>query len=47
VGGILLAYRAWKRLAAGAWQLAGAAVAWQRTSVLFDAAERQDLPGVA
>ncbi len=45
VGGTLLAYRAWKRLAAGAWQLAGAAVAWQRTSVLFHAAERQELPG--
>ncbi len=30
VGGTLLAYRAWRRLAAGAWQLAGAAVAWQR-----------------
>ncbi len=45
VGGILLAYRAWKRLAAGAWQLAGAAVAWQRTSVLFSAAARQELPG--
>jgi ATP-binding cassette subfamily B protein len=44
VGGILLAYRAWKRLAAGTWQLAGAAVAWQRTSVLFNAA-RPDLPG--
>jgi ATP-binding cassette subfamily B protein len=45
VGGILLAYRAWKRLAAGAWQLAGAATAWQRTSVLFNAASRPDLPG--
>ena len=45
VGGILLAYRAWKRLAAGAWQLAGAAVAWERTSVLFNAAARQELPG--
>jgi ATP-binding cassette subfamily B protein len=45
VGGTLLAYRAWRRLAAGAWQLAGAAVAWQRTSVLFRAAERQELPG--
>jgi ABC-type multidrug transport system fused ATPase/permease subunit len=45
VGGILLAYRAWKRLAAGAWQLAGAAVAWQRTSVLFNAAARPDWPG--
>jgi ATP-binding cassette, subfamily B, bacterial len=45
VGGILLAYRAWKRLAAGAWQLAGAATAWQRTSVLFNAAARPDVPG--
>jgi ATP-binding cassette subfamily B protein len=45
VGGTLLAYRAWRRLTAGAWQLAGAAVAWQRTSVLFGAATRQELPG--
>src|ERR1700733_9236028 len=45
VGGTLLAYRAWRRLAAGAWQLAGAAVAWQRTSVLFQAATRTELPG--
>jgi ATP-binding cassette, subfamily B, bacterial len=45
VGGTLLAYRAWRRLAAGAWQLAGAAVAWQRTAVLFHAATRRELPG--
>jgi len=45
VGGTLLAYRAWRRLTAGAWQLAGAAVAWQRTSVLFRSAARQELPG--
>jgi ATP-binding cassette, subfamily B, bacterial len=45
VGGTLLAYRAWRRLASGAWQLAGAAVAWQRTSVLFHAATRNELPG--
>jgi ATP-binding cassette subfamily B protein len=38
VGGMLLAYRAFKRLAAGAWQLAGAAVAWQRVAVLYRAA---------
>jgi ATP-binding cassette subfamily B protein len=38
VGGMLLAYRAFKRLAAGAWQLAGAAVAWQRVAVLFNSA---------
>jgi ATP-binding cassette subfamily B protein len=45
VGGTLLAYRAWRRLAAGAWQLAGAAVAWQRTSILFQAATRREPPG--
>ncbi len=45
LGGTLLAYRAWRRLAAGAWQLAGAAVAWQRTSILFRAATRTELPG--
>ena len=38
VGGMLLAYRAFKRLSAGAWQLAGAAVAWQRVAVLFRSA---------
>ena len=42
VGGMLLAYRALKRLSAGAWQLAGAAVAWQRVSVLFQSATRAD-----
>ncbi|HEX5230425.1 MAG TPA: ABC transporter ATP-binding protein [Bryobacteraceae bacterium] len=45
VGGTLLAYRAWRRLTSGAWQLAGAAVAWQRTSVLFRSAARHELPG--
>ena len=44
-GGMLLAYRAWRRLAAGAWQLAGAAVAWQRVSVLYDAATRPEAIG--
>jgi len=38
VGGILLAYRAMRRRTSGAWQLAGAWVAWQRASVLFQAA---------
>jgi len=38
VGGMLLAYRAFKRLAAGAWQIAGAAVAWQRVAILFNSA---------
>src|SRR5580704_5099465 len=39
VGGMILAYRAFKRLSAGAWQLAGAAVAWQRVAVLFNSAK--------
>ena len=38
VGGMLLAYRAFKRLAAGAWQVAGATVAWQRVATLFHSA---------
>jgi ATP-binding cassette subfamily B protein len=46
VGGMLLAYRALKRLAAGAWQLAGAAVAWQRVAVLYHAATRPEVGGV-
>jgi ATP-binding cassette subfamily B protein len=45
VGGMLLAYRALKRLAAGAWQLAGAAVAWERVSILFRSAARAELHG--
>ncbi len=45
VGGTLLAYRAFKRLAAGAWQLAGAAVAWQRVAVLFQSAARPEVLG--
>jgi len=45
VGGMLLAYRALRRLTAGAWQLAGAAVAWQRVSALYDAATRPEVLG--
>jgi len=45
VGGMLLAYRALKRLSAGAWQLAGAAVAWERVSILYRAATRPELLG--
>jgi ATP-binding cassette subfamily B protein len=41
VGGMLLAYRALKRLSAGAWQLAGAAVAWQRVAILFNSARQE------
>ncbi len=45
VGGMLLAYRALKRCASGAWQVAGAAVAWERVSVLFHAAARREVAG--
>jgi ATP-binding cassette subfamily B protein len=40
VGGVLLAYRALKRLTSGLWQLGGAFIAWQRTALLFHAAAR-------
>ena len=45
VGGTLLAYRAWRRLTAapGSWR--GRRRRWERTAVLFHAAERQELPG--
>jgi ATP-binding cassette subfamily B protein len=45
VGGILLAYRAWRRFGTGAWQLVGAVIAWQHTSILYHAAARADVPG--
>jgi ATP-binding cassette subfamily B protein len=45
VGGMLLAYRALKRLTAGAWQVAGAAVAWERVSTLYHSATRPEILG--
>jgi len=45
VGGMLLAYRALKRLSAGAWQVARAAVAWERVAMLYHAATRPEIPG--
>ncbi|MFB3079357.1 MAG: hypothetical protein ACE1Y4_15280, partial [Lysobacterales bacterium] len=42
IGGILLAYRAFKRLAAGLWHIAGAAIGWQQVSQLFYAAGRPE-----
>jgi ATP-binding cassette, subfamily B, bacterial len=45
VGGVLLAYRALRRRTSGAWQLAGAWVAWQRASVLFEAAKKPETIG--
>jgi ATP-binding cassette, subfamily B, bacterial len=41
IGGVLLAYRAFTRLSVGLNALAGAVVAWQRASKLFDAAARE------
>jgi len=46
VGGVLLAYRALKRLTGGLWQLGGAAIAWKRTSLLFHAAARPEVRGL-
>ncbi len=47
VGGILLAYRAFRRLTGGLWQLTGATIAWQRTKLLFDAAARGEARSLA
>lgn len=45
LGGILLAYRALKRLAAGLASLADAVISWQQVAPLFHAAARPDLHG--
>ena len=45
LGGILLAYRAFKRLSSGLISLADAAIAWQQVSPLFKAAARTQLHG--
>jgi ATP-binding cassette subfamily B protein len=42
LGGILLAYEACKKLAAGLCHLAGAAIAWQQAALLFHAAARPE-----
>ena len=42
LGGILLAYEAFKKLATGLWHLAGAALAWQQAAPLFHAAARPE-----
>ena len=46
-GGVLLAYRAFKRLTSGLWQLGGAYIAWNRTALLFHAAARPRLETAA
>jgi len=45
VGGMLLAYRAFRRLASGMWNLTEAAIAWKQVAPLFEAAAREELPG--
>jgi len=40
LGGILLAYRALRRLAAGLWNISDAAISWQQVAQLFQAAAR-------
>jgi ATP-binding cassette subfamily B protein len=42
LGGILLAYEAFRKLATGLWHLAGAALAWQQAAPLFHAAARPE-----
>ncbi len=45
VGGLLLAYRAFRRLASGMWNLTEAAIAWKQVAPLFEAAAREEIPG--
>ena len=45
IGGMLLAWRAFKQLANGFWHLAGAAIAWRQVRPLLQAAGRADTPG--
>jgi ABC-type multidrug transport system fused ATPase/permease subunit len=42
VGGVLLAYQAFRKLTLGLAHLSGATIAWQSVKVLFDAASRPD-----
>ena len=45
VGGLLLAYRAFRRLASGMWNLTEAAIAWKQVAPLFEAAAREETSG--
>jgi ATP-binding cassette subfamily B protein len=45
LGGILLAFRALKRLAAAMWQVVGAGIAWKQVAPLFHAAARPEVHG--
>ena len=43
LGGVLLAYEAFRKLATGLWHVAGAAIAWQQAAPLFHAAARPEV----
>jgi ATP-binding cassette subfamily B protein len=45
IGGILMAYRAFRKLATGLWYLAGAGISWDQVAPLFRAAARTSPPG--
>jgi ATP-binding cassette, subfamily B, bacterial len=45
LGGMLLAYRAFHKLATGMWHLAGAAIVWEQVAPLFQAAARPEVGG--
>lgn len=46
IGGILLAYRAFRRVGSSLWQLEDAAISWRQVSSLFHAAARSEPLGV-
>jgi ATP-binding cassette subfamily B protein len=45
IGGVLLGYRAFRRLCSSMWNLTEAVVAWKRVAPLFDAAARPETEG--
>ena len=45
LGGVLLAYSAFSRLATGLWNLLGARIAWKQVAPLYNAAARSETPG--
>lgn len=46
IGGILLAYRGFKRVATSLWQLEDAAISWKQVSPLFEAGVRPEPVGI-
>jgi ATP-binding cassette subfamily B protein len=45
IGGVLLAYRAFRRLTSGLWSVTGAAISWRQVAPLFAAAGRTEIVG--